>query len=140
MKSQTLKIWLDENTTIDGVISFSDSYPWVIEFTSCATQNIKCVNSDLFECLVDLRQEFSVKKYLLLCNGARVNVYPSPMSRDMGGARLAYLLTLGKQSKREDLIDIFNYAEFIDIGSVEEQKRFYNSWLKSPKQSPHFSL
>lgn len=133
MKSQTLRIQLDESTIIDGVISFSDSYPWVIEFTSHATQNIKCVNSDLFECLVDLRQEFSVKRYFLLCNGARVNVYPSPMSRDMGGARLAYSLTLGKQSKREDLVDIFDYAEFTDIGSVEEQRKFYHVWIKSSK-------
>ena len=35
-----------------------------------------------------------------LCNGARVDCYPSGMARDMGGARSIYVLTIGQAGPR----------------------------------------
>lgn len=86
---------------------------------------------DLFEALIALRRAVDAEGGLILCAGARVDVFPSPMARDMGPARRAYILTLGKPGRTEDLVDIFEPAEAAQIGSVEAQAEYYESWTKS---------
>jgi hypothetical protein len=69
----------------------------------------------------------------LCCNGARLNVWPSGMARDMGGGFKAYALQMGRKASREDLVDIFDAAPIDTIATVEEQRRFNKEWLSSPK-------
>jgi hypothetical protein len=90
-------------------------------------------NDDLFECLIDLRKKLSKLNCRPLCNGARLNINPSSMSRETGGGRMAYILHTGEPAKREDIVDIFEYAEPQLIVSVDEQKKFYHHWSRSLK-------
>lgn len=55
------------------------------------------------------------------------------MSREMCGGEMAYILHLGEQAKREDVVNIFEYAELHLIVSVDEQQNFYRNWIKSLK-------
>ncbi|MGE7219242.1 hypothetical protein ACQKJC_22425 [Priestia koreensis] len=84
-----------------------------------------------FEALEQLRQSLEEKHIQILCNGAALNVYPSPMALSMGVGRLAYRLINGKQAKTEDMVDIFDCDDHYSFVSIAEQRNFYKDWLNS---------
>lgn len=84
-----------------------------------------------FEALQILRKELEKDCIQILCNGAVVNVYPSPMIMNMGDGIKAYKLYLGKQAALANLINIFDYEYGLSCCSVAEQKAFYKEWLNS---------
>jgi hypothetical protein len=86
---------------------------------------------DLFECLKEWRNEYEKFGEIILCCGARVDVYVSRIQRQMGRGRKAYVLQMKKQAQLKDAVDIFDYASFEKIGSVNEQERFFEAWRKS---------
>ena len=85
-------------------------------------------DTDFFNCFCQIRNYFA--NVTFLCKGAKVNVYPSPMARDMSKGLLAYQLQMGKHALMEDLVAIFDFADE-DIVSTEEQQAFFNAWIKS---------
>lgn len=90
-------------------------------------------DNDLFGALSKLRLRLEQKGYLLLCNAARRDAYPSRMVREMGGGRKIYLLTPGLQTRRDDLVDVFGAASFDQVGTLEEQLAFHENWIRSLK-------
>jgi len=92
---------------------------------------ITCKRENCFEALVQLRHYLEQKNIQIQCNGAALNVYPSPMALSMGVGRLAYKLHLGRQAKMEDLVDIFNCDEDLKFVTINEQLNHYEDWLKS---------
>lgn len=86
---------------------------------------------DLFEALCAFRQYLEKNGYHLLCNAARINAYPSNMTRHMGSGRKVYLLRMGHQARREDLVDIFAPIERELYGTISEQRDMYTKWLRS---------
>jgi len=84
---------------------------------------------DLFDALIALRTELDDAGWRLLCSGARFDVFPSGMSRSMGGARKAYIMRLGAPAT--DLIDVFDEAEPKSVGTVKQQKEFHDKWIRS---------
>jgi hypothetical protein len=131
MDSRTLMIQLSQGNTQEGLIKFSLSPPWVIEFTCSTIPKIIFSDNDLFECLIQLRQKLAQISYIPLCNGARCDVYPSRMSREMGGGIMGYVHQLNKHPTNDDLVNIFDYAELSMLVSVDEQKKNYRLWLDS---------
>lgn len=93
--------------------------------------NIRAAN--VFEALVKLRLQLEGSDCLLLCNAARKDAYPSRMLLEMGGGRKSYLLHQGKPASKEDLIDLFEPATHEQVGTVAEQRRGYEEWLRSLK-------
>ena len=87
-------------------------------------------SGNIFDSIVELRKKLESKDIYLLCNASVVNIYPSPMQKDFGGTK-AYKLQMGKQAVLADVVDIFDYNSELKIGSVEEQKKFYENWLES---------
>ena len=85
---------------------------------------------NIFDSIVELRKKLESKDIYLLCNASVVNIYPSPMQKDFGGTK-AYKLQMGKQAVLADVVDSFDYNSELKIGCVEEQKKFYENWLKS---------
>jgi len=83
---------------------------------------------DQFDCLLLARVELEPQGFRFLVNGARRNVWPSGMARDMGGGRQAYVLVLG-QPGRPELVDIFEPADESQIALVQEQRDFFQTWL-----------
>jgi hypothetical protein len=84
-----------------------------------------------FSAMSDVRRELENNGLLLKLYGASRNVYPSPMSRSMGGGHKAYKLQMGQPAKQSDLVSIFGVGPDIDLASVDEQEQFYRDWLKS---------
>lgn len=89
-----------------------------------------------FEALVMVRREMEGLGLFPKCNGALENVYPSGMCLSMGEGRKAYRLTLGRHARMTDLVDIFGPPEATDgvLATVDDQERFYERWLSSPRQ------
>ena len=87
--------------------------------------------AELFSALVDIRRKLDSRRILLLCAGARLDVYPSRMSRQARYGRNAYALTLGQPATRENMTDIFASALVAQIATPEAQLGFYESWLVS---------
>lgn len=84
-----------------------------------------------FETLLEIRKELEKKYIKLLCKGCCKNVYPSGMVSSMGLGRKAYILTYGKHAKMDSLVDIFEPCLVEEYGSIEQQLKFFESWIKS---------
>jgi hypothetical protein len=87
--------------------------------------------SDCFEAFCEIRRGLENRQIYPLCAGATQNVFPSGMSRSMGGGLMGYRLSLGKQALREDLVNIFDEVEASRLAKVEEQESFFEDWIKS---------
>jgi len=114
-------------------LKISERKPCIIEFEHLWPKEQTFHGKDLFDCLIRLRLYLEKNNYLLLCNGARVDVYPSGMSRDMSNGRLAYITTLGESTTKNNIIDIFDETNQTNVGTVEQQKEFRTQWINSIK-------
>jgi len=80
---------------------------------------------DLYECLRAFRRVIEPDGFRVLCQGARPNVCPSGMTRQMGGALKSYAHTLGQPALTKDLVETFDPVEDIrSVSTVEEQDDF----------------
>jgi hypothetical protein len=77
------------------------------------------------------QSELQQKGMFLNCYGGSKNVYPSPMSQDMGTGWKAYRLKIGTPAKLSDLVSILDAGPDVVPSSVEEQDNFYRSWAQS---------
>ncbi|MEK2490690.1 hypothetical protein WN990_14120 [Kitasatospora purpeofusca] len=85
---------------------------------------------DLFEALKSVRLQIEPLGYLLLCNGARVDAHPSGMLRDMTGGSTLYILKMRRVPRER--VFIFDRAEADTVGTVADQRDFYQAWLGTP--------
>lgn len=137
MKTITLQIinYSEDNKRLsECTISYDREHrPYKVYFENSELGSYYFEGRDIFDCLCQLRVLLEEKGWNILCNGSRVDAYPSSMSRDMGGGMKLYQLTLGKLPERSDLIRIFDKAEPEQIGTVEEQRSYYEKWRVSNK-------
>lgn len=114
-----------------GSLSYSEKPPWLIEFHSVELGDQVFTANDLFDCLLLLREFLEGKKWLILCNGARVDAYPSTLSREMSGGKKIYILKLGEKVSQENLVNLFDEAPIEKIGTIEEQYKYYKQCVGS---------
>lgn len=129
MSRVTLQLGRGDGQAVPLAAEIGDVPPWTIRVTlpgDAAPRSF--AGPDLFESLAMLRREAEARGDLVLCAGARRDVYPSRMARDMGGGRVAYVLRAGQPAAREDLIDIFAPAEASAVVGVDEQRRSFDTW------------
>jgi hypothetical protein len=87
--------------------------------------------ADYFSAFCLIREKLEEKKLIPFCYGASLNVYPSGMGRSMGLGLKAYKVELGKQARREDMVDIFDQGSDVIPASVTRQKEYFEQWLTS---------
>ena len=80
-----IKVLLPDGATEHGVISPSSGPPWTLTFSGLGMVDQPFSGADLFDALIALRRRLEDLGCRLLCAGARRDVYPSGMSRTMGG-------------------------------------------------------
>lgn len=114
-------------------IEFTQGTPIVMEARSKRFGVVSFTGDNLFDILSRLRLLIEREGYLLLCNAARRDAYPSRMTLEMGGGRKLYILRHGVQARREDLVDVFGAASIDQVCTVAEQRAGYESWLRSLK-------
>lgn len=78
-----------------------------------------------------LRKDLELFGGIIQCNGADLQVFPSPMQISMGGDK-AYLLVLGKSANLKDIYRIFDTDKKpLNCVTVAEQENYYARWLDS---------
>jgi hypothetical protein len=93
------------------------------------TGPIRVSGSDLFDALDAVRRSLESEAFLLCCNGARLDAYPSAMSRDMGKGLKVYISQVGKPGG--ELVDTLDAAPFERIATVDDQKAWHREWFES---------
>ena len=130
-----LKLLIHGDTLLEGELYLYEKDPndnnQVLIEVSFNDQKISKTGDNFFRALQNLRKKLENKHIQIICNGAALNVYPSPMQMSMGSCRTAYLLQLGQQAKRIDIVDIFSCLDSLTFVSVKEQELFYKKWIKS---------
>lgn len=112
-------------------IEFTQGVPVTLCIRSARFGELSFTDDNMFAAMSACRHRFEQDGYLLLCNGARRDAYPSQMILEMGGGRKIYLLHAGRQTSREDLVDIFGAATIEQVCTVAEQRASYDAWIRS---------
>jgi hypothetical protein len=93
---------------------------------------LHAVGPDLFAALQQLRKSLEPLGWFPLCNGARVDCYPSGMARDMGGGAGVYLLSATRRLRRRlPLVGTFEPAPREAVGTVDDQDAYFERWLET---------
>ena len=137
-KIENVKVRLSDGRVKTLNMRVSCDAPWTLEFEILDGGSLRIEASDLFEALRDARKELELVGAQLLCAGARPDVTPSGMSRDMSGGRKAYKVTLGNPAGDSDMVDIFDYAELEVVGSLRQQNDYIGAWTASIRQRHRF--
>jgi hypothetical protein len=109
---------------------YQENRTWFVNFRSSVLEGIFS-HGDIFSSLCEVRKSLEEIGWYILCNGSRTNAWASTMSRDMGGGFKLYLLTIGEEMDRKKLVQIFDEADFKEMGTVDQQWDFYKRWLRS---------
>ncbi len=131
--SQASVTALKGSETFSCEINFSDAEPHRISAKIAGLFEHEGPCEDVFEGLCDIRRKLSPMGIKLLCAGARRDVYPSGMARQMSGGVVAYRLKMGSPAQRPDVVRIFDAAEADEVGTVEEQADYFRRWSASLK-------
>ena len=103
-----------------GVLIIADRAPWDLAL-ELGDRRYAVTGLDLFDSLTSLRGALEAEGILICIEGARADVYPSGMSRQMGGGRRAYRHVPGRRPDRSDLVDIFDATCCSGVVSVDDQ-------------------
>jgi hypothetical protein len=103
-----------------GLLIIADSEPWTLS-ADVGGDRYVASGFDLFDSLTKLRRALEADGLLICIQGARADVHPSGMSRQMGGGRRAYRHVSGRRPGVADLVDIFDAADCKEVVSVENQ-------------------
>ncbi|WP_194726532.1 hypothetical protein [Noviherbaspirillum malthae] len=114
-----------------GKLSYTLSRLAEVNISSKEIGNLTETGTTLFDALLKLRLELEKHGWFLLCNVARRDAYPSQMMMQMAMGRKIYVTKHGLQARRQDIVDIFGEATPDQIGTVEEQRRYHEDWIKS---------
>jgi hypothetical protein len=95
--------------------------PWRLSLT-VGNDRYFAEADDLFDCLVAIRRELEREGGRVCCAGARPDVWPSGMARQMAGGRKAYRHLPGRRPTRADLVDVFDPTDCADVVTVAEQE------------------
>jgi hypothetical protein len=82
---------------------------------------------DFFDALQQLRLQLEPLGWYPLCNGARIDCYPSGMARDMGEGRAVYVLS--QTLDKLPLVPTFEPADREKVGTVAEQDANFKRWF-----------
>ncbi|GAA2756150.1 hypothetical protein [Actinopolymorpha rutila] len=92
-----------------------------------APQTWTATGTDVFDAVLNLREQLDAVGVRLCCNGARRNAWASGMQRDMARGRFVYLL--GDEPGHPGQVPALDPAPCDQVVTVQEQKNFYSSWL-----------
>ena len=102
-----------------------------INLEGLSAGELKETASSLYDCLCSIRMKIEPQGFRLLCSASRIDAFSSPMLRQALAAKRVYILRMGFQARKEDLVDIFSPAAQEQVGTVTQQAVFLDKWLKS---------
>ncbi|NBE51147.1 hypothetical protein [Streptomyces boluensis] len=110
---------------------------WHLTLRSPHGVECEASGNDVFHALRTMRAELAPRGVTLCCNGARVDVRPSGLSRSHG-AWMVYVLPRWRPTTARDLVPTLGYAPADRIGSVEEQDAYWARHLRHRRNPLNF--
>lgn len=127
-----VKLRLTDGSTVDGVFTLSEDFDPATVSLSFEGRNIEASGvNDYFEGFCEIRKELEKEDIYPLCLGSSMDVYPSGMSRSMGGGMKGYRLSLGKQARMTDLVSVFEASKEVTPSKVTDQTDYFKKWIQS---------
>ena len=87
--------------------------------------------SDVFECLMVLRQQLEPEGVRLCCHGSRLDAWASGLQRDMGSGLSIYLLGAVAEGERPPSVPTLDFAPPELVVSRDDQMEWHREWLRS---------
>lgn len=110
--------------------------PWDLRLESSNGVETSATADNVFAALQEMRVALAPKGVALCCNGARVDVRPSPQSASYG-AWMVYVLHMWRPPTVRDLVSIFGCCAE-RISSIEEQDAYWSRHLARRKSWVNF--
>jgi hypothetical protein len=85
---------------------------------------------DLFECLIEIRNQIEPLGMRACCKGTRRDAWASGMQRDMGRGAFVYLLEGVPPKQRPPQVNTLDPAPIDTVASVAEQRAWHDEWLR----------
>ena len=86
-------------------------------------------SSDVFSCLLKLREELEPQDIAVACNGSRLDAWASGMQRDMGQGLAVYLLADAPDAERPPQVATLGPTDWDTVATLTEQRSWYEAWL-----------
>jgi hypothetical protein len=113
-------------------LRFTVGEPWWGEVSCPVTGPVRREGSDLFEALKCVRRELEKFGLRIGVNGARLDAWPSSLSRHAGGATRLFPLKMGVSSNDYHIaVRTFDPAEFDTLSTVDQQEDYLHRWAES---------
>jgi ClpA/ClpB-like protein len=88
---------------------------------------------DLFEALVQVRGRLEPEGWFVAVQGARLDVYPSAMQREMASGLNAYVLPTDEPTRLQDIVETLDPAEPGTLATVAAQRAHAEDWERSAR-------
>ena len=131
-----VKVQLPDKSILDAELTYYPRYPSFLRAGACFVEldvggvgKFSKRSIDYFGAFNQVRRKLEGKQIRLLCWGARQDVWPSRMQRDMGAGLTAYQL-LEDGVNNPEARSIFDYAASETIATVDEQKANADKWYQ----------
>jgi hypothetical protein len=128
--TEHIDLWhRDSGSTTGGVITtgWEDRYATLYLEAPDLQLALQARGRDFFDALQHLRLQLEPLGWYPLCNGARIDCYPSGMARDMGEGRAVYVLS--QTLDKLPLVPTFEPAGRVTVGTVADQDANFKRWL-----------
>jgi hypothetical protein len=128
-ESLSLNVLLANGVVQNCTLKLHRGPPWRLSIEGIALTSTEFTGDDSFDALCSLRKALENIGAKALCAGARIDVFPSGMSREMSSGRKAYIIRIGTSVSVANLVDIFDPTTPDLVGTVVEQKAYHLTWL-----------
>lgn len=112
-------------------LAYQEWPEWVFHINGPDDTPLVIRRGDVFDALLQVREQWEPSGAKFLVNGARTDAWPSGMARDQGGGFAVYLMTLGRPASRDDLVDTFDPCAAELVTTVAEQREFSRRFFES---------
>jgi hypothetical protein len=118
---------IEENWTLTVV---EDDNDCLLRLVNPAGSVWEVTDLTVWHALHALRAQTDLIGVRLCCQGARVDAHVSGMGLSMSGGWLAYILPSWRSPRSRDLVNILDPAPLRKIGTVSEQARYFERWVR----------
>jgi hypothetical protein len=115
---------------ITVVMEIFDIHPAALEMSLENGELLRFEADGLFACLLQAQVHLERTGWLLCCQGARPDVWPSGLLAQMSNGREAYHLIAGRKATLEHIVDIFDPADARQVSTIAAQKEYIEALFR----------
>lgn len=114
---------------------FSNESPCTIQLKHETIGRYIFSDSDLYATFLRLKAFLEKEGYNILCNGSRIDAFPSTMSLQMSGGEDLYVVEIGYQVSSDSIVYIFDVPDVEKIATLAEKESYYQKWIDSTDET-----